>query len=250
MARFRPGRRMSGMKMKPFSFKTAFFISFTIFLLISFQTFLYIERKLEPAMLKIAMTKVEQLAADAINEAISKRIAEGVDFKELVYFQEDAEGQIRAILFNYNEQTRIVGEATARVSNTLKELESIPLIIPLGQALDSNILAMIGPDVPITMVPMGSVQVNMVPEIREAGINMVHINVFIQIQAKVQVVIPFTTEPTIVKTQIPITQALFMGQVPQFYFKGSGIPGEGSGPTLLPPLQIDGKNFQMPSTGQ
>lgn len=90
----------------------------------------------------------------------------------------------------------------------------------------------------------------MVPEIREAGINMVHINVFIEIQAKVQVVIPFTTEPTIVTTQIPITQALFMGEVPQFYFKGSGIPEEGNGPTFLPPFQLDGNNFKMPSTGQ
>ncbi len=240
MAGFRSSKRM-----KPFSLKTAFLISLTIFLAISIQTFFYIERKLEPAMMNIATTKVEQLATDAINEAISKKIAEGTDFKELVYFKEDSTGKIKAVMFNYNEQTRIIGETTARVSNTLKELESVPLVIPLGQALDSNILAMIGPDVPITMVPMGSVQVNLIPEIREAGINMVHVNVYIDIQVKVQVVIPFTTQPTIVKTQIPINQGIFMGDVPNFYFKGSGNPNEGSSPTMLPPIQIDGTNFEM-----
>ena len=108
-------------------------------------------------MINIANTKVEQLAAGAINEAVRKRVAEGTDFKELVYFKQDAEGKIKAVLFNYNEQTRIVAEATTRVSTILKELESEPLVIPIGQALDSNILAMLGPDVPITMVPMGSV---------------------------------------------------------------------------------------------
>ena len=228
---------------KPFSFKTAFLISLIIFLAISLQTFLYIERKLEPVMLSIAKTKVEQLATDAINEAISKKIAEGTDYKELVYFEEDGDGKIKAVLFNYNEQTRIVGEATARVSNTLRELVAVPLVIPLGQALDSNILAMIGPDVPITMVPMGSVLVNLRPDFKEAGINMVHMNVFIDIEAKVQVVIPFTTEPTVVKTQIPITQGIFMGDVPNVYFKGSGFPREGT-EQFIPPIQIDGKYFE------
>lgn len=218
------------------------FISLAIFLAISIQTFLYIERKLEPAMLNIANTKVEQLAAGAINEAVRKRVAEGTDFKELVYFKQDGEGKIKAVLFNYNEQTRIVAEATTRVSNILKELESVPLVIPIGQALDSNILAMIGPDVPVTMVPMGSVQVNLIPEIREAGINMVHINVHMDIQAKVRVVIPFTTNPTVVKTQIPITQGLFMGEVPDYYFKGEGSDHS---PTLLPPIQMDGTNYNM-----
>ena len=41
----------------------------------------------------------------------------------------------------------IVAEATTRVSTILKELESEPLVIPIGQAPDSNILAMLGPDV-------------------------------------------------------------------------------------------------------
>ncbi|MBP1934627.1 sporulation protein YunB [Ammoniphilus resinae] len=225
-------------RVKPLSFKTAFITSLVIFSLISIQTFLYIEQKLEPAMMRISKTKVEQLAADAINGAISKHIAEGIDFKELVYFREDGNGEIKAILFNYNEQTRIVGVATNRVSNTLKELESVPLEIPLGQALDSNILAMIGPDVPITMVPMGSVQVSLIPEVKEAGINMVHINVYIDIQAKVQVVIPFTTEPTVIRSKIPITQGLFMGDVPNFYFKGSGSP-EKDGAPVMPPIQFN-----------
>jgi sporulation protein YunB len=231
-------------KIKPFSFKTAFFLSLLLFFLISLQSFLYIDRQLEPAVISIASTKVEQLAADAINDAVSKKIAEGTDFKDLVFFQKDGDGKIKAILFNYNEQSRIVGEATARVSNALKELESVPLVIPLGQALNSNILATIGPDVPITMVPMGSVQVDLVPEIKEAGINMVHINVYIDIRAKVQVVIPFTTQPTVVSSKIPITQGLFMGDVPNFYFKGSGNPGDGGSTSPMPPIQFNGAHIQ------
>ncbi|RKD21728.1 sporulation protein YunB [Ammoniphilus oxalaticus] len=234
MAGFRTRKRI-----KPLSFKTAILISLAIFLVISIQTFLFIEKRIEPAMLNIANTKVEQLAAGAINEAIRMKIADGTDFKDLVYFKQDGDGKIKAVLFNYNEQTRIVGEATARVSNTLKELEAVPLVIPLGQALNSNILATIGPDVPITMVPMGSVKVNLIPEVREVGINGVHVNVHMDVEAKVNVVIPFATKPTIVKTQIPLTQGLFMGEVPDYYFKGD-TGGDGhSNPSLLPPLQMD-----------
>ena len=75
---------------------------------------------------------------------------------------------------------------------------------------------------------------------------MVHINVYMDISAKVNVVIPFTTKPTVVRTQIPITQGLFMGEVPNYYFKGSGDPDQGNPvPTLLPPIQLDGTNLDM-----
>ncbi|HJV44368.1 MAG TPA: sporulation protein YunB [Bacillota bacterium] len=226
---------------KPFSFKTAFLLALVIFFAISLQTFIYIERQLQPIVLSIATTKVEQLAADAINDAVSKKIAEGSDFKDLVYFQKDGDGKIKAVLFNYNEQSRIVGEATARVSNALKELEAVPLVIPLGQALNSSIFAMLGPDIPITMVPMGAVQVDLIPELKEAGINMVHVNVYIDIRAKVQVVIPFTTKPTVIGSKIPITQGLFMGDVPDVYYKGGSNPQDNS--PLMPPIQFNGTQF-------
>ncbi|HJV45849.1 MAG TPA: hypothetical protein VJ824_08995 [Bacillota bacterium] len=108
--------------MKPFSFKTAFFLALLIFFIISLQTFIYIERQLQPAILSIASTKVEQLAADAINDAVSKKIAEGSDFKDLVYFQKDGDGKIKAVLFNYNEQSRIVGEANDTIRGILSAL--------------------------------------------------------------------------------------------------------------------------------
>lgn len=230
MAVFRARRR----RLQPLRFRTAFLISMVIFILISLQSFLFIEKRLEPVIINIASTKVEQLATDAINEAISQRIATATDFRSLVYFQNDGEGNVKAVLFNYNEQTRIVGDATTRISNTLKELEHVPINIPLGQALDSNMLAMIGPDIPISMVPMGSVLVSLRPTIQEAGINMVLIDVYVDISAKMAVVIPFSTKPTIVKTSIPITQAIVVGNVPNYYFKGTGNPDGSVAPFVQP----------------
>ncbi|WP_051330811.1 sporulation protein YunB [Aneurinibacillus terranovensis] len=233
----------------PIPGKYMFILSIVVFLGLTLQTFYYIERNLEPAIREIARFRVEQLATRAINDAINKKIVQGTNFKELVEFQKDQNGKIQAALFNYNEYSRIVGETTGRVTNTLEELEQMPQTIPLGQALGSNLLAQTGPNIPITLVPYGSVQVDLNTKMQEAGINMVLITVVVVIQAKVKIVIPFSTDPAVVKSEIPISNALIVGNVPQFYYDGNGkavgseVPGA-SVPNIVPPMQINSTKIQ------
>lgn len=217
------------------------FVTLVIFIAMSLQTFIYIERHLEPALMEIARMKIKQLAVDAINDAISKKIAQSIDFRKLVEITKDEDGRIRGVHFNYNAHTRITGETTARVSQAMKEIEqSSQLSVPLGQVLESNILASIGPDIPITMVPYGAPLVTLSSQMKEAGINMVMATIYIDIQVQVKVVIPFTTNEETVRTQIPLSQILIVGDVPYFYLDGEGNPigNTDEVPPLMPPVQI------------
>ncbi|MCF6092393.1 sporulation protein YunB [Microaerobacter geothermalis] len=216
MARF--GKRKKG----PLSGKNVLFISLVIIVVISTQGFLYVEKNLQPTLMAIAKTKVKQYATKAINDAISKKIAMGTDFKELIEFRYDGNGKIVAAIYNYKEIARLQGETTARVQGVLDDLGKEIQPIPLGQALNSNILAQLGPEVPITLVPIGYAQVNVNIKTENAGINMVLWTVYVIIEAEVSVVIPFISEPATVSTQVPISYALVVGEVPQVYYDGNG----------------------------
>ncbi len=220
--------------------KRVIFIGFIIFLLMMFQTFLYIEHNLEPILISIAKARVKQIATNAVNDAISKKIAQNTNFKDLIQFEKDDQGKIRAAIFNYSEFARIVGEATARVEDTLNHLATLEEKIKLGAAFNSDIFANLGPDIPIALVPIGSVQVNPYPVYQNAGINVVIMTVMMDIRAEVQVVIPFVTEPTVIQTTIPIAQTQIFGEVPQFYYDGHGTyynTNSGNAQNA-PPIQI------------
>lgn len=217
LARFRPRRRWKN----PLSRSKAFFIALVIFLALTIQSLVILQRLLEPTLLILASQKAEQLAKEAITDAVTKRISEqGVDFNQIVKMDMDNEGRIQAYQFNFKEYARIVGETTSRVQNTLQEFEAerVDRSIPLGMATGNTFLANLGPNLPITFVPIGSVKTKLDTEPTEAGINMVLVTVYIYVEVDLRIVIPFATETQHVTTKIPITHSLIVGDVPKYLY--------------------------------
>jgi sporulation protein YunB len=229
--------------------KYMFIISLLIFLGLTFQTFYYVEKNIQPTVREIARIRAEQLANDAIHEAINKKTISEVNFKDLVHFQKDNGGKIQVASFDNKEYLRIVMDATENVAHSLEKMEAVPQTLPLGQALGSSLLAQFGPKLQLTLVPFGSVHVEMDIKMKQAGINMVLVTVIMTVQTKVKIVIPFSTQPALVQTEIPISSALIVGSVPQFYYDGAGKPigSEVPGvqpPSILPPVQADSTKIE------
>ncbi|MBG9942926.1 sporulation protein YunB [Brevibacillus formosus] len=217
LAVFRPRRRWRN----PLSRTKAFLIAFIIFFVLTIQTLVFLQNRLEPTLLILATQKAEQLAKEAITDAVTKRISQqGVDFNQIVKIEKNNEGQIQAYQFNFKEYARIVGETTARVQNKLQEFEQekVDRTIPLGLATGNSFLASMGPNLPVTFVPIGSVKTKLETELKEAGINMVLATVYIFVEVDLRIVIPFATEEQTITTKIPITHSLIIGDVPTYLY--------------------------------
>ncbi|AWX58061.1 sporulation protein YunB [Brevibacillus sp. Leaf182] len=217
LAVFRPRRRWRN----PLSRTKAFLIALVIFFVLTIQTLVFLQNRLEPTLLILATQKAEQLAKEAITDAVTKRISQqGVDFNQIVKIEKNNEGQIQAYQFNFKEYARIVGETTARVQNKLQEFEQekVDRTIPLGLATGNSFLASMGPNLPVTFVPIGSVKTKLETELKEAGINMVLATVYIFVEVDLRIVIPFATEEQTVTTKIPITHSLIIGDVPTYLY--------------------------------
>jgi len=251
MARW--GKRRRKVRIPSFNFrlqkKTIIYFSILVFLGLMIQSFYYIEHQLQPILMRIAQTRVEQIANRAVNDAITKKIAQNTDFKDLVQFEMDDQGKIRAALFNYAEFARIVGETTARVEDTISNLDKVVEPIKLGAAFNSAIFADVGPSIPITIVPIGHAEVIPKTTYQNAGINVVVMTVVIEIKAQVEVVIPFTQEPYSITSQVPIAQTQIFGEVPQFYYDNSGnFTGTDSSKTQnVPPIQVVPQTPTLPN---
>lgn len=225
---------------KVFKKRHGFLIALIIMTIFSVQGFLIVEKNLEPALKEIARTYVKQLATLAINDAISKKISEEMTEADHLYkIEKNNDGEIRLFSYDQAKQARIVTLVTDRANQVLLELSKEPVPLPFGQALGSNILAQLGPDIPITLVPMGAAKAEIFVRLEESGINTVAVIATLRIEADVRIVIPFSSEEAVVTTELPIAIDILPGKVPDYYFRGGDGQGQGA------PMP----NISLPGTG-
>ncbi len=194
------------------------FLRFFIFIFIVFilvQSFLAIQNNLRPTIIALAQAKAKVLATEAINQAINQNIAKESRYEHLIFIQKDNEGNVILAEVNNMELARIQSLTTMNVQSVLKDLEKQQIKVPLGQVLGSEILANLGPKIPITLVPIGTVTAKMEQSFQSSGINIVSHQVGIDITATVHIVIPFIKTEVKVNTYTPIATATFFGRVPE-----------------------------------
>ncbi|KUO94851.1 hypothetical protein ATW55_10625 [Ferroacidibacillus organovorans] len=204
---------------------TAMSLLFFIFSMGLFYESIYLlDRSLRPPFMAMATGLARQMATQAINDALTKRIAEDAQYAKLVIYEKDQAGRVTSAHFNFAEVARIESLTTLRVQHVLAGLEERTIYVPALQAVGSAILATLGPSIPIRIVPLGSAQSEVEPVVQSAGINQtVHI-LYLHIMAQVSVVVPFVTQPIKVDTKIPIAYVVFIGSVPTTTIAGSPYP--------------------------
>lgn len=217
-------------KRKPRPIRRAAFMTM-LFLVSTLGFFVYsidlLDRSLRPPFLAMASGVARQMATEAINDALTKRIAEDSQYAKLVVLDRDASGRVTSAHFNFAEVARIESLTTLRVQHVLTRLEERTIYVPALEATGSAILATLGPSIPVRIVPIGSAHSDVIPVVETAGINQtVHI-LYLHIEAQVSVVVPFVTKPVMVDTRIPIAYVVFIGSVPQTTLAGSGVPWGG-----------------------
>ena len=105
------------------------------------------------------------------------------------------------------------------VQEQLEALESEQVYIPTGQILGSVLLANVGPRIRVSIVPLGTVRVNLISNFEDAGINQTLHQLFLEIEADIQVVIPLARTITSVSTSVPLIHTVIIGKVPQHYWQ-------------------------------
>ncbi|QHW33200.1 sporulation protein YunB [Paenibacillus rhizovicinus] len=219
----------SGSGRKPKRRKLLLFLAF-LFLLFFFQTFIFVERNLQKPLMTVAQVRVKQVATQAINKSITEQVAGHTDADKLIEWKTNSNGKISGFMLNYAEHMRITSETIDTVQATLNHMGDIPEKIPLGQALGSAIIASFGPRIPVKFEPIGAVKVDLNTRQKDAGINMILVEVYMHIVAEVSIIIPFDTQPELVETEIPISYLLVVGDVPTYYYDNNGNPVGDSAP--------------------
>ncbi|AFV12023.1 sporulation protein YunB [Thermacetogenium phaeum DSM 12270] len=184
-----------------------------VFLLLLFV----LEHNLKPTIREIAEAQARWIATEAVNNAVKQKIADSVDYHELIAVQKDAEGRIVLMQPNIVRINQLASETTLAINDALKELSEEKFSIPVGQVLGSQLLANYGPHIRVSIYPVGTVNTTVTDHFEEAGINQTRHRLYLNIQSRVKVVVPLITSQVKVSAQVPVTDTIIVGQVPDAY---------------------------------
>ncbi|MBS3901067.1 MAG: sporulation protein YunB [Dethiobacter sp.] len=190
------------------------FFVLAAFLFTVIRLFMFIEQSMRPAILSIASARANIIATEAINEAVREKFARDVFYQDLIHLEKNREGRIVMAQTNIMAVNKLLAETTLEAQKALAALKGERIHIPIGQILGSNLLAGLGPRIQITLIPVGFVNTSVVDQFEEAGINQVRHKIYFNIQAEVEIVIPFLSRTTKVSSMIPIVDAIYPGDVP------------------------------------
>lgn len=224
---------------KKYNLKKPILIFISIFILsILIGSFIYVDNSLRPTITVLAETKALELANRSINKAVGEMVKDQVNYSDLMHTKVDSEGKITMIQANTIMMNEIASGVALQIQDELKQVKSTTSYIPIGTALQSPILAKYGPQLKVSIQPIGTVSVDFATEFESSGINQSRHTIYLTAKTKVKVVIPLTTSTKEVEAKIPICETIIVGDVPNSYVN---IPKEDS-LQVLPSVNSQGIN--------
>ncbi|MEX2355666.1 MAG: sporulation protein YunB [Thermaerobacterales bacterium] len=178
---------------------------------------LVFERTMAPVLVALAERQAEIMGVETVSRALNRHIADEVAYEDLIDLKLDQSGQVAFMQLNTTSIHRIVADIQATIQGELDDLSGTTFDIPLGLVLGSDLLAAYGPPFKARMLPYGTVRVVLDQAFEHAGINQTRHTIYLNVEARVRVMVPLQQDDVVVTTRTPLVEAVIVGPVPTHY---------------------------------
>ena len=181
---------------------------------------IYLEINLAPAIQAIAEAKTKLVATEIINKAVNRNAVNNT-YGDIVEIHKDSQDRVVLMMPNTRVINQLATQTTLDIERDLEDLKSQGISIPLGLITGSALLSNTGPPLKVEVVPVGTVNVDVMDEFVEAGINQTKHRIFLNITTDLKVVVPMIGSTINISMQVPVTESIIIGPVPEWYMKFS-----------------------------
>ena len=196
-------------------------VALTLFVAAFIFCTVYFRSNIVPTVMGSAVAEVRAMCTETINSAVTAVVGGGVEYDDLFSVVRDDAGNIEMVQANSPEINMVAREIAGLAQANLDALDLKEISIPIGTFTGLALLTGLGPDVTISVMPIGSALCDFVSYFIAAGINQTLHKIYIDVHAEISIITPLD-EPTItVKAEVLVAENLIVGEVPEFYFGGS-----------------------------
>ena len=201
-----------------FTRKQRFMIRLCIVCLALVAVLVFIESKLSPLVEQMAVAKAQNIALNAINQAVYQEIEnENITYSDLIEFEKDTQGNITALKTNIVKINALKTRITDRVLDNISKIDVAELRIPLGNIINGDFFSGRGPRIPINIVPLGSASATYKNVFISAGINQTRHQIVLVSQVSVSILLPADSISTTIESEVTIAETIIVGKVPESY---------------------------------
>lgn len=187
----------------------------TMLVLIAAGLFLLAERNFRPLVFSLAEARSSALATQVLSGAVAQALREGVSYDDLMSVRMDEKGQVALLSANTMRMNQLADKAGMAAQQMLQTMASEQVSVPLGAALGLTIFAGSGPDIPVSIVPIGSITTDFETEFEACGINQTRHKVYLTVTANIRIVIPNGAKTTQVTVNMLAAESIIVGAVPE-----------------------------------
>lgn len=191
------------------------FIVIIIALFIVFNLILTLfDKKVMPSVLNISETMMRSEAIKTINAVSVEVFDEEASKKDIVKIERDKNNKINSISADTIVLNKLSSEIAIRCNERLEDLGAKGIEVPLGWMTDKSVYYNLGPKITIEMEPLGNIESSYESVFESAGINQTRHKIYLNVKAKIKIIIPMYTKEFDVDAQIPLSETIIVGEIP------------------------------------
>lgn len=192
------------------------FIIISIIIIIIFNSIaMFLDNKVMPSLDRVSEVTIKTRVLNIINTNSIKLFADEFNYNEMIKIEKDNDGNITLIQADTVKLNYLASKLSIQCNDELQKLEDVKIKVPLGWFTENSIYYNIGPKIAIRVEDIGNINANYESEFESAGINQTRHRIYLNVESKVRIILPFKTNEIEISTKVPVSDTIIVGKIPE-----------------------------------
>ncbi|MBS4957488.1 MAG: sporulation protein YunB [Clostridium sp.] len=207
-------KKHRNMNFKQFKVHSSLLI--VLIIIIAFNFIIYIfGKRILPIVLNMGEVKIKSEAVKIMNEESVNVYSENFKYDDIINIEKDADGNITMIRSDTVKQNYLASQVVLKCDKRLSDLEDLGVKIPLGYLTNNVMFYNMGPKITVKMQQVGNITTSYESEFQSAGINQTRHKIYLNLTTTMRVIVPFNSKEVEVTCQIPVSDTIIVGKIPE-----------------------------------
>lgn len=198
---------------KGIKFKKITFIIIAIIIIFNLIVYFF-DSRVFPSVLQISEVTVKAKTTEIINETSIELFDDEFKYNEMIIVEKDSEDNITLIRVNTVKLNELTSKLSLECNRKLVEMGDVGIDVPLGWVSNNSAFYHLGPKIKVKVEPIGNMKVTYDSKFESAGINQTRHKIYLNLEAKIRIIVPLHSQNIEVACEIPIAETILPGKIP------------------------------------
>ena len=176
----------------------------------------------DPIFEAMCETKLKSVSTIITNQQ-STIIMNKYQYEELYTIEKDADGNVEVIKANVVPINNMISDLTENIQNEFNDSSKTQINIPIGSLSGSYFFMGIGPDIPVKVSLLGTVDTEIKSEFIAKGINQTLHRIYVEFYCNMRVASPLKNYEKSIINQVIVAEHIIVGTIPETYYNLEGM---------------------------